>query len=128
MSSQLPPALLNQTDEQWLETLITSIDTPMIEGTTFPGFPNKSLQATYVGSSNHKALEEATLFHAYMMEHAASAGKPVTPNSNFLDFGCGWGRFLRFFWKGIAPGNLCGCDTNPMILNTCAELGVPGHL
>lgn len=128
MSSHLPPALLNQTDEQWLETLITSIDTPVIEDTTFPGFPDNTLQATYVGSSNRKALEEAALFHGYMKQEAARAGNPVIPGSSFLDFGCGWGRFLRFFWKDIAPGNLYGCDTNQMILDTCAELGVPGHL
>jgi ubiquinone/menaquinone biosynthesis C-methylase UbiE len=48
--------------------------------------------------------------------------------SRFLDFGCGWGRFLRFFWKDIDDNRLFGCDVNSAILDVCQKTEVPGNL
>ena len=29
-----------------------------------------------------------------------------------LDFGCGWGRVIRYFLKDVDPGHLMGTDHN----------------
>jgi ubiquinone/menaquinone biosynthesis C-methylase UbiE len=53
---------------------------------------------------------------------------PLRRNSRFLDFGCGWGRFLRFFWKDINGNKLFGCDVDSVILDVCRVTNVPGNL
>jgi ubiquinone/menaquinone biosynthesis C-methylase UbiE len=73
-------------------------------------------------------LEEAFQFYKYVKSEAEILEKPLSPSTRFLDFGCGWGRFLRFFWKDIEPDNLFGCDVLSTILDTCRETGVPGKL
>jgi SAM-dependent methyltransferase len=35
---------------------------------------------------------------------------PLTPSAAVLDFGCGWGRVLRFFLKEVKPSGLWGVD------------------
>jgi ubiquinone/menaquinone biosynthesis C-methylase UbiE len=55
-------------------------------------------------------------------------GAPIARDTRLLDFGCGWGRFLRFFWKDVAPDNLYGCDVNSAILEVCRQTSVPGQL
>ena len=128
MTSAFPSAITSLNDRQWLDTLINSIDNPVIAGVEFPGFPPEELQATFVGSSNKTALQEAYHFYHFLKVRSAMADNPVSDQSRFLDFGCGWGRFLRFFWKDIEEANLYGCDTNKMILETCQSLNVPGQL
>jgi SAM-dependent methyltransferase len=57
-----------------------------------------------------------------------SGKAPLGPDSRFLDFGCGWGRFLRFFWKDVGDDNLHGCDVERGILEVCKTLDIPGKL
>jgi len=37
-------------------------------------------------------------------------GRALTPETHVLDFGCGWGRIIRFFLKDIDPARLHGTD------------------
>jgi trans-aconitate methyltransferase len=43
-----------------------------------------------------------------------------------LDFGCGWGRIIRYFAKDIPTHLLYGCDPDSNILKICTDLKVPG--
>ncbi|MBP8250980.1 MAG: class I SAM-dependent methyltransferase, partial [Herpetosiphon sp.] len=36
-----------------------------------------------------------------------------------LDYGCGWGRIIRFFLKDIDPNNLHGIDCMPEVIELC---------
>ena len=46
------------------------------------------------------------LFKRIYEQHA----QPLVPESRVLDFGCGWGRIIRFFLKDVAPERLVGVD------------------
>jgi len=115
-------------DEQWLSFLLKSVSTQVIDGVEFPGFPPSDLQARFVGSSNEGALNEAFRFYQFVKRNAENAGAPLRPEQKLLDFGCGWGRYLRFFWKDIASENLHGCDVDPEALEVCRRTKVPGNL
>jgi SAM-dependent methyltransferase len=116
------------TDEEWLAVLQDSVGRPEIQGVEFPRFPDEKIQATWVGSANSDALGEAYRFYKLLKERSADLGVPVTQGSIALDFGCGWGRYLRFFWKDVRVRNLFGVDADPDIIEICKGTGVPGSL
>lgn len=126
--SRLPEAIKRLGDEAWLDLLIKSISNRNIEGIQFPSFPPPEVQIRFVGGSYQQTLQEAFLFYKYVKSQAVTLGGPLLPSSRFLDFGCGWGRFLRFFWKDVEPENLFGCDVLSLAIDTCRSTGVPGNL
>ena len=36
-----------------------------------------------------------------------------------LDYGCGWGRLVRFLARDVPQGSLYGCDPVEAILDVC---------
>lgn len=115
-------------DKKWLKMLIRSISSPVVDGIEFPRFPPEELQTTFVGSANESALREAYAFYVFVKAAARAVAKPLRPDSRFLDFGCGWGRYLRFFWRDVDEANLYGCDVNQAVVDLCRELHVPGTI
>lgn len=128
MLSELPLRLRALSDESWLHLLNRSVDEAVIDGIAFPRFPSAQQQANFVGSAYRDALQEAFNFVSLFRGYAGALGAPIGRDTQLLDFGCGWGRFLRFFWKDVAPANLHGCDVNTAILEVCRQTSVPGAL
>jgi ubiquinone/menaquinone biosynthesis C-methylase UbiE len=124
----LPDSLRKLSDEEWLTLLYESIDRRQIDGTLFPGFPSSEIQNRFVGSSYRETLKEAFKFYRFLKSQAGRLGKSTKNDSRFLDFGCGWGRFLRFFWKDFWVKNLFGCDVLPEAVEACLSTGVPGNI
>ena len=50
-----------------------------------------------------------------------SAASFYARDSRVLDFGCGWGRVIRFFLKDVAPWNLVGVDIDPNAPSSAAR-------
>jgi len=118
----------NTNDDAWLQMLIRSIDTSEVDGLKMPRFPSDAVQSQFVGSSRVNALREGAGFYKLVKAYAVQLGRPISPGASALDFGCGWGRYLRFLWKDVAEKDLYGVDTDPDILELCRETGVPGQL
>lgn len=116
------------TDEEWLNILIESVNQTIVGGLEMPRFPSSEVQAQFVGSSKENALIEASNFYKTIKAYAAQLGRPIKRGAVALDFGCGWGRYLRFLWKDIGDSNLYGVDVDPDIIKLCKENGVPGNL
>jgi len=123
-----PDRIRQLSDDDYLRLLERSLETRTVDGVTFPGFPETVIQANFVGSSGKSALSEASVFWRYLKKASADLGKRITATANVLDFGCGWGRFLRFLAKDVDGSHLYGVDVDPDILTECRELGVPGSL
>lgn len=115
-------------DEKWFKMLLKSVNKRTVNGIRFPGFPDDSIQSQFVGSSNEAALREGFQFYSLVKGYAASLGMPLGKTTKVLDFGCGWGRYLRIFRKDIAEENLFGVDIDPTILDECRKNEVPGEL
>lgn len=117
------------TDDKWFEMLLKSIHSRVVDGIEFPGFPDKSIQEQFVGSSNEAALSEGFEFYKLVKGYASALGMPLNhQSSKLLDFGCGWGRYLRFFQRDISEENLFGVDIDPTALEGCRQNGVKGQL
>ena len=48
-----------------------------------------------------------------------TSGRALTTETSILDFGCGWGRIMRFFLKDIDPGRLHGTDVSEEMVAFC---------
>ena len=125
---RLPGWVSDVSDEEYLALLMRSLESRIVDGVTFPGFPEDVTQSNFVGSSGKSALSEANVFWRYLKRVADDLGKTMTHASNVLDFGCGWGRFLRFLAKDVDASHLYGVDVDPDVLAECRGLGVPGEL
>jgi SAM-dependent methyltransferase len=90
-----------------------------------PGFPEPALQAAYVGSSGQKTLDEAFCFYRAIKSRCRELGRPVSPEWRILDFGCGWGRMIRFYLKDVPAENLCGLDVDESAIRICRQT-MPG--
>jgi SAM-dependent methyltransferase len=115
------------TDEDWLRILSKVANEPMAEGVRFPASPAPEWQAAFVGSSGVSALHEAFKFYQLVKAQALRLGRPLDHTSRVLDFGCGWGRFIRFFMKCIAAANLFGVDVDPDMIGFCKISGLPAQ-
>jgi hypothetical protein len=114
-------------DDDWLKILLRSVNEPIINGVHMPRFPFHETQASWVGSHDQHALNEAKNFYLCVKGYAAALGNPIREDSNILDFGCGWGRFPRFFWQDVPEDHIYGVDVDRDILAVCRGLGVPGQ-
>jgi Methyltransferase domain len=116
------------TDAEWLEVLIAGVHSRSVCGLRLPALPPEPLQSQFVGSANESALREAHSFYDFVKKNAAKFGSPIAAHSRFLDFGTGWGRFLRFAWKDVEEQNLFGVDIDPDVIAMCVSNMVPGTL
>ncbi|MEO7273261.1 MAG: hypothetical protein ABIX28_25055, partial [Vicinamibacterales bacterium] len=94
--------------EEWLEILIRSIDEPVIDGVPMPRFPEAVLQVNTVGHAGAQPLREAAQYFALVDRYARQLGRPLGQDTRLLDFGCGWGRILRFFLRDCRAAHLQG--------------------
>jgi SAM-dependent methyltransferase len=86
-----------------------------------PRLPEASIQQMYTGSAGDATLREG--FRAYRLfknSYEMRIG-PIRHCRNLLDFGCGWGRIIRFFLKDIEPGKLVGVDHSEEVISVCRE-------
>jgi 2-polyprenyl-3-methyl-5-hydroxy-6-metoxy-1,4-benzoquinol methylase len=109
------------TDLEWFELLIKSIEHRTIDGVELPGLPSDEMQRNTVGSSGEHALREGFNFYCGIKQYAAKLGLALNPDSRILDFGCGWGRIIRFFLKDVAAENLYGIDVDSQLLDVCLQ-------
>lgn len=126
-SHKLLRTLSHIMDQKWLDLLIKSIEMPVIQGVYFPGFPPDQSQMSNVGSSGEPALRSAFSFYCEIKRHATNLGVELAPNTKVLDFGCGWGRIIRFFLKDVLADNLYGIDVDPEMIGLCQKFARCGN-
>ncbi len=106
-------------DREWYEAILKSIDNPIVDGIEMPGFPSEGIQRTFVGAPPQQSIPDAYQFYSKVKQYATKLGHPLSQDSQILDFGCGWGRIIRFFLKDILADNLYGIDVNPKMVDVC---------
>jgi ubiquinone/menaquinone biosynthesis C-methylase UbiE len=119
-------AASKMSDEAWCNTLVESAR-GRISDDKLPSWPSEAIQKQFVGSSFDQSILEAYQFYTYVKQQMQLSGYAIGDDDVFLDFGCGWGRFIRLFAKDFLERNIFAVDVDPEILNVCRRTGVPGH-
>ena len=112
-------AVASRSDEEWLEVLIRSASDAAEQTGALPRFPSTQFQVASVGAAGEHTLREAWRFWLEIRHYAEALGVGVDRSATILDFGCGWGRILRFFMRDVAPANLWGVDVDPQMIEIC---------
>jgi ubiquinone/menaquinone biosynthesis C-methylase UbiE len=109
---------------QWHERIIKHADGAFDAG--LPPLPSRAIQEQFVGSSLRPAFEEAHIFYSTFRDYSAALSMPFeTPFARFLDFGCGWGRFLRYAMNDFPKDRLFATDIDQSIIDSCVDAGIP---
>ena len=93
-----------------------------------PAVPDPSLQQLWNGASGAVLANQTKAFYAKLRERFAEHSAVPFDEARVLDFGCGWGRILRYLARDVAPGRLYGCDPVEQILDVCRQSRVPASL
>ena len=91
-----------------------------------PTMPDEKIQATYTGQTGYATLEQAFSIFTLFKNIAKKHGIDLWECQNILDFGCGWGRIIRFFLKDVDPSGLYGVDVNINIIEICQQSNLRG--
>ena len=100
-------ALQRLSDEEFLRLLLSP--SPSIGGEPLPTLPPLELQMrTNAPTDVESNLRVALAFHRFVRKRVR-----LELQHRILDFGCGWGRVLRFFLRDVKPDTLFGIDVDP---------------
>lgn len=105
------------TDDEWYARLQASTTNSSLG---LPGFPPDDLQIKWIGSAGAQSLIEAFRFYKLIKYKSDLKFGPI------LDFGCGYGRMIRFYLNDLSSDQLYGVDTDSNILNELRKSNVPG--
>ncbi len=83
-----------------------------------PGLPDEDVQLRFTGAAGDATLSEA--FSAYTL-FKQIAKRNLGVYDSVLEFGCGWGRIIRFFVKDIEPSKLWGIDCFNEAIEICSR-------
>lgn len=86
-----------------------------------PSLPDEQTQRGFIGRSGDAALRDGFNIYRTFRALASKHGSPLRQDSVVLDFGCGWGRILRFFMRDVARENLFGVDVMPLAIELCRK-------
>jgi SAM-dependent methyltransferase len=106
-------------DETWFWMNTTGRTRSKAIARLVPEMPEVSLQETFTGKSGYSTLREG--FNAYGIFkncYETHVGR-IESCRAVLDFGCGWGRIIRFFLKDLQPDKLLGIDHSEEALRAC---------
>jgi 2-polyprenyl-3-methyl-5-hydroxy-6-metoxy-1,4-benzoquinol methylase len=109
----------NLNDEEFLQLILRSVTQTIIQALEMPGFPTDEIQRQFVGSTRDQALREGYNFYQCIKEYSNWLGVSFGDGTQVLDFGCGWGRISRFFFKDIYSANFYGVDVDSKMISFC---------
>jgi SAM-dependent methyltransferase len=86
------------------------------------GLPPEDVQLNTVGESSLSALTEGYRLYRLVRDVCARQGRHTDRGTTVLDYGCGWGRIIRFFLTAYDPRNVYGVDVSPAMIEHCRSL------
>ena len=86
-----------------------------------PGLPDQAVQLRSNGISGDVALVDGFVVYRWIKEIYESYNGDLSCCNAVLDFGCGWGRVIRFFLKDLEPSKICGIDHYAKVIEICKE-------
>lgn len=91
----------------------------------FPQMANKEIQIGWTGTHGHTLLQQSIAFIRTVVNYYISNSMSHDLSDlNLLDFGCGWGRLIRLFYKYIPETQIYGVDAWEQSLQTSRDYNV----
>lgn len=87
-----------------------------------PAMPPEHVQKQYVGFAGTEAIGRSVEFVDEAVRHFEREGRKIR-DARILDYGVGWGRILRLFYKFVPTAQTCGVDVMPKIFEIVQGLG-----
>jgi SAM-dependent methyltransferase len=84
---------------------------------TLPSFPDEKVQFQFAGAAGDDTMRDA--FGFYLLVKSLVSQHRQQPLESVLEFGCGWGRIVRWFLHDIEPERLWGIDCMPEAIALC---------
>jgi SAM-dependent methyltransferase len=108
-------------DETWLWMNTTGRRRRKAIARLLPEMPEISIHEMYTGSSGDQTLGEGFKAYRLFKKCYETHVGPIESCCAVLDFGCGWGRTIRFFSKDVEPEKLLGVDLDAQAIRICRE-------
>jgi SAM-dependent methyltransferase len=86
-----------------------------------PALPEQETQLRFTGMAGDDTLYEAYTMYALCKRLIERHVGPLANVGNILDYGCGWGRVIRFFLKDVEPSKLWGVDPFAEVLDLAKQ-------
>ncbi len=86
-----------------------------------PAMPDEGTQARFTGLTGDETLIPAFEAYALLKQLSEKYLGRISDVQCILDFGCGWGRMVRFFLKDLEPSRIWGADCLSSIINICRQ-------
>jgi SAM-dependent methyltransferase len=106
-------------DGFWLWANTAGRDTDEALAALLPGMPADEVQRRWTGKTGYATQEEGFRIHRILREAHQRVAGPLSEAGPVLEFGCGWGRVVRYFLRDVAPGDLHGSDLNGELIDFC---------
>lgn len=107
-------------DEFWLWAHTEGRDTTPTLEAMLPGLPAPTVQRRWTGKCGSETLEEGFDIYRRVRDLYVLDFGSVRNAGRVLDFGCGFGRVIRYFLKDMPPGELIGTDCNQELVDFAA--------
>lgn len=91
-----------------------------------PQMASDEVQVSWTGSSGHVLLKQSVSFVRIVTAAYSNITGRSLGRASVLDFGCGWGRLIRLFYKYIPTDRIYAVDPMEKSLAYCAEAGLYG--
>jgi 2-polyprenyl-3-methyl-5-hydroxy-6-metoxy-1,4-benzoquinol methylase len=120
-SPSIKKLLYNESDEFWFWLLTDgySADSRIIK--SLPTMPEERIQLNFTGRCGKDALLDAFSAYQFFKNIAKKHLKKVSDQDAILDFGCGWGRIIRFFLKDLESSQIYGADCYKEMIDLCKQ-------
>jgi len=117
-----PYSLFNDVDDDvwlWLNTAGYRQNPALRK--LLPSLPDEKLQLQYTGRSGDETLSDGFASYRLFKRLGEQHIGDLSHCNNIMDFGCGWGRIIRFFLRDVEPTALWGIDADEEILTECEK-------
>jgi SAM-dependent methyltransferase len=93
-----------------------------------PKMPSKEVQIKWTGSHGYDLLTKSCAFMRTLeLGYIKYTGQQLE-GKRLLDYGCGWGRLIRLFYKFSTPQKIYGCDPWKASIDECIEAKLRANL
>lgn len=93
-----------------------------------PRMASEEVSTSWTGSHGTELLKQTLAFTRILENSVVRYMNRTLHDCTVLDFGCGYGRFMRMMYYYISPENLWGVDAWDRSLQTSRDAGILGNL